>query len=150
MGFEGFIYQTSSSHRLDTRNQIMESTETFSRTPRGLYASLPLPAEQSIRLLAIPPRSSNHNETTIIRCELQVHNLKNAPAYEALSYVWGSPDPASDVMCNGVLMKIGPSLAGALRRLQNHDHTSRLLWIDALCINQDDLEERSSQVSFMK
>ncbi|KAH7306119.1 heterokaryon incompatibility [Rhexocercosporidium sp. MPI-PUGE-AT-0058] len=53
------------------------------------------------------------------------------------------------IRCNGVSVAVTQSLHSALQRLQTPDG-SRLMWIDAICINQDDSEERSIQVTLMR
>lgn len=80
-----------------------------------------------------------------------------APEYEALSYTWGSTkdpemayiheNPTSTQLVSTCL-KIGQSLASALRHLRYGDR-SRTMWIDAVCINQDDNDEREKQVKRM-
>jgi hypothetical protein len=52
------------------------------------------------------------------------------------------------VYCNGEATAIRLELARALRRLR-FPNSTRILWIDAICINQDDKEERSYQVPLM-
>ena len=75
------------------------------------------------------------------------------PKYEALSYTWGeerSPLPVI-VKSHGSKRKfieVRQNLATALTYLR-HKSEARVLWIDALCINQEDMEERSSQVARM-
>ncbi|KAI0187502.1 HET-domain-containing protein [Astrocystis sublimbata] len=73
------------------------------------------------------------------------------PAYEALSYVWGSSeDPEWVVVVDRARLPITPNLAAAIRHLRYSDKTrTRTIWIDALCINQSDDEERSAQVARM-
>ncbi|KAK6063304.1 hypothetical protein SCUP515_12527 [Seiridium cupressi] len=72
--------------------------------------------------------------------------------YTAVSYVWGSEENPSHVVVQEELgSKIIPvtrNLDIALRHLRDHDR-ERVLWVDAICINQGDLAERSSQVSLM-
>jgi Heterokaryon incompatibility protein (HET) len=85
----------------------------------------------------------------ILRCELEVHDLRDAPPFEALSYVWGNPERAKVVICNTYPKKVTPNLGTALDRLK-YEHTERLVWIDAICVNQDDLMERSEQVKLMR
>ena len=74
------------------------------------------------------------------------------PTYEALSYVWGSTEDPLDI-------RIGPSGAETLAITQNlavalpylrYEDKIRTLWIDAICINQQDLGERSRQVKRMR
>lgn len=82
-------------------------------------------------------------------CSLRVVHLDEA-CYEAISYAWGDPTQTRQIVCDGSLIKITVSLYGALERLQPPaDREPRVLWADAICINQSNLEERSSQVSIM-
>jgi len=78
----------------------------------------------------------------------QSNEGQSADGYAALSYVWGSPEPAQTVFLNDIPCKVTPNLAEALRRFR--DSGSYLwLWIDALCINQRDKEEVEQQVGMM-
>ncbi|MCJ1476890.1 hypothetical protein MMC13_005559 [Lambiella insularis] len=75
------------------------------------------------------------------------------PKFEALSYAWGSTDdPARITVHDGALQRrtlaITRNLATALLYLR-HEHKDRVLWIDAICVNQHDLAERSHQVQRM-
>ncbi|KAI9641711.1 hypothetical protein NHQ30_009567 [Ciborinia camelliae] len=69
--------------------------------------------------------------------------------YEALSYVWGSTNPPKTINLGGRLVSITPNLDNALRNLR-HPTSPRIFWVDALCINQDDLDERAAQVALMR
>jgi hypothetical protein len=69
-------------------------------------------------------------------------------SYEALSYAWGLPAPASTIQVNGQPFSVQPNLAAALKVLRYKDRP-RDLWIDAICINQLDFAERNSQVAVM-
>lgn len=84
-----------------------------------------------------------------IRCQLQVHQITSPPDYEALSYVWGDPVRSSPLILNGKKLQITKTLDLALRQLRL-PQTARVLWIDQLCIAQDDVDERSQQVQLMK
>ena len=68
--------------------------------------------------------------------------------YEALSYTWGSEDHQQTILCDGKLLSITQDLHVALRNLRDTS-APRMLWIDQICINQADLEERSAQVTIM-
>src|SRR5271154_3222751 len=75
-------------------------------------------------------------------------SLNSPPSYVALSYVWGDPARKKDLNIDGKVVRITESLDTALRHLRSFggNITSRPLWIDALCINQDDNDEKSCQV----
>lgn len=66
----------------------------------------------------------------------------------ALSYVWGLPNKPRVVYSNLGQSPITESPYSALKRLRNHG-LPRMIWIDALCINQGDLSQRDQQVRLM-
>lgn len=66
--------------------------------------------------------------------------------YDALSYTWGSGENAEVMVCNGAKLPIGNGLSEALRALRRAQKQVRYLWVDAICINQSDNEEKSKQV----
>ena len=92
-----------------------------------------------------------------LQCRIFPCHLKDAPLvpYEALSYVWGPQEPLHDLLCGDVkprLLRVGPNLRDALLHLRFHPKINtnpRVLWVDRICINQDDIEERASQVQLM-
>jgi hypothetical protein len=75
-------------------------------------------------------------------------SLQHKPDYEALSYVWGPPTPRVEIICDGQPFSVTSNLGSALRGLRKKDEP-RTMWIDAICINQNDLDERIHQVAFM-
>jgi Heterokaryon incompatibility protein (HET) len=68
--------------------------------------------------------------------------------YAALSYVWGKHSTARTIIVNSATLFVTPNLFAALKQFRNPTETVNL-WIDALCINQDDIQERNAQVSLM-
>ncbi|CZR67011.1 uncharacterized protein PAC_16910 [Phialocephala subalpina] len=76
------------------------------------------------------------------------------PKYEALSYTWGDASIKFPMFLNGKLFMATRNLERALRSLRCTTIEAResqlLLWIDALCINQEDADERDDQVRRMK
>ena len=84
-----------------------------------------------------------------ILCSLEVVNIENAPPYEALSYVWGQDSATQSIWCDGGHVHIKANLESALRSLRL-PHQARRLWVDAMCINQDDTDERTRQVQYMR
>ncbi|KAF2206825.1 hypothetical protein CERZMDRAFT_8719, partial [Cercospora zeae-maydis SCOH1-5] len=73
------------------------------------------------------------------------------PDYEALSHVWGPPQDTTLAYVNPLVPSFNQSsfnLATALRHLRLQKR-SRMLWIDTICMNQQDIEERSPLVRHM-
>ncbi|ELQ44800.1 hypothetical protein OOU_Y34scaffold00050g16 [Pyricularia oryzae Y34] len=91
----------------------------------------------------------------IIRCELfqsYLHEAEGVP-YEALSYTWACEDGTSEtikhtIIMNGKVHHVTTNLFHALSSIRL-DHEDRIVWIDALCINQADHRERGHQVGQM-
>jgi len=111
-----------------------------------------------IRLLQLLPRSPDE-EYDPIRCNIihtsfeQCHVPDSFFSYEALSYVWGG-DRTVPIYCGDREILATPNLVSALSRLRQkmpkYPGFHRTLWIDAICIDQDDVVERGHQVRLMK
>ena len=69
-------------------------------------------------------------------------------AYDALSYVWGSMDRSEKILVDGKNFDITSNLQEALLRLQDY-RVPRVLWIDAICINQGSDDEKASQIPLL-
>ena len=82
-----------------------------------------------------------------IHIEENVH-LETAPVYDALSYTWGDSRKERNISCGSESLAITANLATALVQIRNPD-TPRTLWIDQICINQDNVDERNEQVALM-
>ena len=72
---------------------------------------------------------------------------ENLP-YEALPYSWGYPEFTRAITCNGEAFPATQNLHQSLQVLRYEDR-ARYIWIDAIRINQLDLEEKSAQVGNM-
>ncbi|KAM0554033.1 hypothetical protein ACHAPJ_007108 [Fusarium lateritium] len=111
------------------------------------YCYSPLP-ESSIRLLRITP----HPDTSSpIQCRLFDFALSDSESpypYEALSYVWGSEEKPFSIVVNNNEFAVGANLHAALVHLR-HASLERIMWIDAVCINQGDSIEKGQQVQSM-
>ncbi|KAL9610351.1 MAG: hypothetical protein Q9167_004949 [Letrouitia subvulpina] len=99
----------------------------------------------SIRLLKLLP--SDDSESPLC-CEVFHEDLENDVSYEALSYTWGDTNETTDVLLSGRLFPVTVNLNAALRALRLSDKP-RALWVDAICINQQDIKEQGKQVSIM-
>ncbi len=85
-----------------------------------------------------------------LECTLCVIDLASSPLrYEALSYVWGIEKAVNPIVCHGGAIPITANLERALRDLRL-PNMIRPLWVDAICINQQDMEERARQVAYMR
>ncbi|KAI0523661.1 heterokaryon incompatibility protein-domain-containing protein [Xylaria bambusicola] len=161
-------------HQLSSGNSIKMADGNKIYHPLG---------KKSIRLLEIVPALPDEQ----IECVLTtIHDIEDAPGFEALSYVWGDTLSSQSILCNGIHMTVTQNLEEALRYLRplpswesvqtwstNHYlHSSRQVWrsfarnryeqqentmllrlpvwVDAICINQDDLAERANQVKLMR
>jgi hypothetical protein len=96
-----------------------------------------------IRLLKIKRGSSRSS----IDFDLHVVD-QGSCEYFALSYAWLSPDRNEEAVCNGQSLMITSSLKAALLRL-GEKYAEDYFWIDAVCINQDDDQDKSIQVRHM-
>ena len=67
---------------------------------------------------------------------------------KALSYEWGNPKEKAPVFLDGTEFNITLNLEKALRHLRFAD-VPRVLWVDAICINQSSIQERGEQVALM-
>lgn len=108
----------------------------------------PLLSSRHIRLITLYPGPWSSD----LRCRVQQINLDDPdgsnPIHEALSYTWGDPNPSHTLFCNDGSFKIGNNLHSALLHLRS-EQSPRVLWIDAICINQNDVPERNAQVRLM-
>ena len=79
---------------------------------------------------------------------LQTYLIDNTPKYEALSYTWGDSRKLASLACSGQIILLTQNLKAALLRLRR-PRQPRLVWIDQICIDQDNTLERSEQVALM-
>jgi hypothetical protein len=119
--------------------------DNLAESPQTAYKYEELANPQSFRLLTLEPG----DETGHIKCEITVIAMAEAPQYEALSYVWGCSERTLTITCNHMLLKVTASLDTVLRVLRK-PFESRIIWIDQICIDQENIEERSEQVQIMR
>jgi hypothetical protein len=100
---------------------------------------------EDIRLVTIYP-AKFHDEP--IHISLEHVQVSAGTSYEALSYVWGSTSYPQAIWLDGTRFHITQSLYQALRYLRPQE-TKRVLWIDALAINQSNENEKNVQVQNM-
>jgi hypothetical protein len=108
------------------------------------YTPITRSQRDTIRLLLIHPTLGR----STIHCTLFQTPLHSAPRYDAISYCWGNPRSTHNISVNG--NRLSPA-TNAFQVLRNRSSflLPRLIWIDSLCINQDDDEEKANQVQLM-
>jgi hypothetical protein len=113
-------------------------------TMAGLQYSSLDPKRREIRLLKILPDRWSAG----IRCDLDIVSLDEEPAYTALSYVWGNPHDTVPIVVQGSSFQATKNLVAAMRRLRSSKHPLTV-WIDAICIDQKNLDEKTQQITIM-
>ncbi|TVY76066.1 Heterokaryon incompatibility protein 6 OR allele, partial [Lachnellula suecica] len=111
----------------------------------GTLKYKPLRLEREFRVLVLLPGSGEDE----IACILDNVYLDDwLTHYEALSYMWGPAEPIFPISVDGGTSFVRKNLLNALKALR-HPTESRLLFIDALCINRSDVLERNRMVANM-
>jgi len=111
----------------------------------SIYDELILESDE-IRLLELRPAEQFSDQ---IRCRLLKAVLSKPPSYEALSYAWGDPKDTIPIVVNGRSFDVTANLLAGLKHNRRRN-SSVLLWIDAICINQQDIPERNHQIQLMR
>ena len=107
-----------------------------------IHEALPFD-EDTIRLLILEPSIEADAK---IRCSFRgFAKISNSPRYEAVSYTWGGSHFSRRISINRRSFLIGENLYQCLLRLRQREQ-SRVLWIDALCIDQTRLGEKGHQI----
>ncbi|KAL1857040.1 hypothetical protein Daus18300_010488 [Diaporthe australafricana] len=123
---------------------------------RYQYTPLPTtPSRDSIRLAAIRPGICT--DDVVVDLLIQSFTAQSPPTYEALSYVWGSTElfeviyvgkPNEQRPADKAALPVTRSLKAALQHLRYPDQ-ERIMWIDAICIDQSNNIEKGPQVAMM-
>jgi hypothetical protein len=134
--------------------EIARSQRLLEETKPSLEASKryqydPLPRNDNIRLLSLLPGENNED----IHCSLSLSFLseelqQRSCEYEVLSYTWGSSERNHRVLIDDLDFPVTANLFAALRGFRLCSQV-RTLWVDAICINQDDISERHNQAQKM-
>ncbi|KAL7930729.1 heterokaryon incompatibility domain-containing protein [Trichoderma chlorosporum] len=104
----------------------------------------------SIRLLYLHPGSF---QELPIKVSLQEVSIDDSPNFGALSYTWATEDGATslsrELLCDGASLRVTENCEAALKRLRR-PKDDQVLWVDAICIDQSNIEERSLQIGLMR
>ncbi|KAF4994872.1 hypothetical protein FGRMN_5504 [Fusarium graminum] len=134
-------FGASNTWRYHPKRSISQASSSL------LYKPLS-PSSSEIRLLKIPQGDSSEFELVTV-------SLNDKPKYAALSYLWGDPKNYGEFTINNTTVRIPHNLASAFLCILSDESfrnqpSIRYLWADAICINQNDLDERSEQVRLMR
>lgn len=138
-----YSYPTEAS--VAERQRVRAALEGGLPASDGIYSRLP---QSSIRLLKILPDRVRIGSIYTIAIRVEAFKRNDAPAYTALSYVWGSEKKVKQIQLNGKRTLITENLYVALssiRDVGSHTH----VWADAVSINQADPYEKAEQVEKM-
>lgn len=112
----------------------------------SIYASLQDDGRE-FRLLILEPST---DRLTPVRCKLARTSCDDYDVkYTALSYTWGDRVSKTPILVNDVATQVTIDLEAALRHIRKPS-SAMVLWVDAICINQEDLAEKSHQVEMMR
>lgn len=132
----------------DQAGAVEQDSTTAACTESDPYNYPPLDLHPSaIRLVVLQPSQEPDAEIVCNFCNNTLGAI-DSKSYEALSYVWGDPARRRPITVGGQLFQATENLEMALRSLRRRTE-ERLLWIDAICINQNNIPERNEQVQLM-
>lgn len=124
-------------------SDVQSSSSTTGVLGSKLYQYNPLrPSE--IRLIRLHPARS-----WIIKCDIFHFPLGEAPSYTAISYAWGDVGHEHGIELHGITVPVTVSLHGALRALRERGGRHVWVWADALCIDQQNGDEKRNQLRLM-
>ncbi|KAL6915385.1 hypothetical protein FSST1_006880 [Fusarium sambucinum] len=137
----------------ERRSKALQSTTTNNHSS---YRKVSKPSKQ-IRLIEVKAQQPN----APLELNLSIHTLKEAPDFYAVSYTWGSGVLSETLLTNGSPMMVTENCYYAISQIHAHFQSSTsgsskstaskrvYLWIDSICINQNDMKEKGYQVAMM-
>ncbi|PPJ56649.1 hypothetical protein CBER1_01838 [Cercospora berteroae] len=102
-------------------------------------------SESEIRLVTIEPAPDYDSD---IHCLITHHSREDQARYDAISYSWGSDNSHSTIFCNDRQLNVTKSCELAIKALR-HSSEPKMIWIDAVCIDQSNMVDKSRQVARM-
>jgi hypothetical protein len=152
---ENFLQAQKAGCAMDSSSQVSHeyNSEEVRDSPAATTSALSeyqyqeLRTSNTIRLISLQPcRESQADQR--LKCELKEVSLAENPSYAALSYTWGENVFPETLLCDGKVFRITKNLYDALTRFRLPDQVVSI-WVDAICINQADEQEKSLQIPLM-
>jgi hypothetical protein len=112
--------------------------------PSSIYQNQLCSERQEVRTLTLKQGAFDDP----VHCALQTVSLVDNPKYTALSYVWGDVTDQLPIYVDETLFLATRNLKLALQHIRKTDR-DEVMWVDAVCINQNDIDERNSQILLM-
>lgn len=132
---------------------VLQRANNFDVPLLGMLKEIILPTKSPVELLkekAVQLGCRNLTElpTATIDAILDPTDVRYPTRYDALSYVWGENGGDTSICCEGKSIGITKNCDEVLRQLRQHNE-DRILWVDAICIDQNSEREKSKQVELM-
>ncbi|KAM0709332.1 hypothetical protein Q7P35_003370 [Cladosporium inversicolor] len=124
-------------------NKQSEESSPLLKPPSSILTPLSDPARQ-IRLLHLSP----DDQLQTLSMRMVVCEQASAPSYMAISYTWGNGERRRSIVVNDQIVEVNENCHYALWQTRLH-FPSATIWIDSICIKQDDLTEKGHQVPAM-
>ncbi|RYP91872.1 hypothetical protein DL770_001994 [Monosporascus sp. CRB-9-2] len=115
------------------------------------YKYKDLSGSKAIRVITLESPISKL-KTAAISCHMKEIYLDSDAPFTALSYAWDSHHGTERIICDGGYISVTKNCVAALRNIRDHPSCkNKLLWVDAICINQDETatEEKGRQIGIM-
>ncbi|KAI1480266.1 heterokaryon incompatibility protein-domain-containing protein [Daldinia eschscholtzii] len=145
------IYASQLIHLTRKAKDYRAGTSTSPLNPHeAIYTPL---SQNQVRFIEILPSDTEEGP---VRCLLKAVELGPDVRYAALSYIWGDPGVTRDIIVNDIVLPVTVNLESALRQFSKTGFPGKRetglitqLWVDAVCVNQQDIPERNHQVTMM-
>lgn len=134
--------------KLATARSVNRAPEAVRRTQ--LYGPLPPQTPRSAYIRVLDLHRDTKDPSEPLRGTLRVVDLRQCPRFAALSYVWGEySEIPNTIRCGSHEFPITKNCDDALRSLRGF-YGPITIWVDAICINQQDEEEKTNQIHLME
>ena len=150
-GWINFVRRASIKIAYEPVDAEKEAGQPLQSFNSEFYVGRLEPEGKEIRVLELRPGGGEEE----IRCEMRLTRLGSGQVYNALSYCWGDVTDSSEIDMDATSIgglrgpfTVSQSVKNFLRRIR-HEQRTLTIWIDQICINQSDTNERAQQVTLM-